>query len=197
MAIARMQIGSVGPCTQGQCGMMGKKTAKGVDVTYIYTYGCENTFTISLTGGSDKGPGPVTSNECTYTTSWATAGLGPPPSPPVMVRCTNNTCVKAPKGVPGMSNATCQQGCGAPSPCLMALVGNCESARYAAPPSTAPSVPAHFFMPSCFVTCAICVMNSQSGGDGACMYCAGTNAGKLHAAGCSQPQIAAFCKVTL
>eukprot|EP01047_Picozoa_sp_COSAG01_P103766 COSAG01_NODE_33184_length_568_cov_3.961620_1_plen_115_part_10 len=72
MAIARMQIGSVGPCTQGQCGMTGKKTNNGVDVTYTYTYGCENMFTISLTGGSDKAPGAVTSNECTYTTSWAT-----------------------------------------------------------------------------------------------------------------------------
>jgi hypothetical protein len=51
--------------------MTGKKTANGVDVTYTYTYGCENTFTIKLTGGSDKAPGAVTSNECTYTASWA------------------------------------------------------------------------------------------------------------------------------
>ena len=40
-----LEVGSVGPCAQGQCGMAGKKTATGVDITYTYTYGCENTFT--------------------------------------------------------------------------------------------------------------------------------------------------------
>jgi hypothetical protein len=72
VAIARMQVGSLGPtCGQGTCGMAGEKTANGVDVTFTYTYGCLNSFTISLTGGSDPAPGAVTSTECVYTTSWA------------------------------------------------------------------------------------------------------------------------------
>ena len=66
-----IEIGSVGPCSQGACGMAGAKTSAGVTVTYTYTYGCKNTFALSLTSGSDAAPGAVTSNECAYTVAWA------------------------------------------------------------------------------------------------------------------------------
>ena len=73
-----IEIGSVGPCPQGQglCGMAGAKTSAGVTVTYTYTNGCKNTFTLSLTPGSDAEPGVVTSNECAYTVTWAGLGGG-------------------------------------------------------------------------------------------------------------------------
>eukprot|EP01052_Picozoa_sp_SAG31_P002825 SAG31_NODE_102_length_25175_cov_10.778553_17_plen_208_part_00 len=66
-----IEIGSIGPCSQGECGMAGAKTANGITVTYTYTYGCKNTFAISLTAGSDPAPGPVTSDECAYSVAWA------------------------------------------------------------------------------------------------------------------------------
>ena len=66
-----IQIGSVGPCSQGAWGMAGAKTATGVTVTYMYTYGCRNTFALSLTPGSDAAPGVVSSNECAYNAAWA------------------------------------------------------------------------------------------------------------------------------
>lgn len=74
-----IEIGSIGPCSQGVCGMEGAKTANGVTVTYTYTYGCKNTFAMSLTAGSDPAPGTVTSNECAYSVAWAglSAGGGP------------------------------------------------------------------------------------------------------------------------
>lgn len=71
-----IEIGSIGPCSQGSCGMTGVKTASGVDVTYTYTYGCENTFTLSLTSGIASKPGAVTSNECSYSASWAALSSG-------------------------------------------------------------------------------------------------------------------------
>ena len=46
--------------------------AKGeVTVVYTYTYGCKNTFTLTMTPGADPAPGQVTSNECSYTAKWA------------------------------------------------------------------------------------------------------------------------------
>lgn len=67
-----IEIGSIGPCSQGECGMTGSKAAGGgVTVVYTYTYGCKNTFTLTLTPGSDPAPGQVTSNECSYTATWA------------------------------------------------------------------------------------------------------------------------------
>ena len=47
----------------------------GVVVTYTYTYGCKNTFTLTMTSGSDPAPGQVTSNECSYTATWATPAM--------------------------------------------------------------------------------------------------------------------------
>ena len=74
-------IGSIGPCTQGECGMTGAPASGGgVVVTYTYTYGCRNTFTLTITPGNASAPGQVTDNECTYTASWA--GLRPKPLPP-------------------------------------------------------------------------------------------------------------------
>ena len=74
-------IGSIGPCTQGECGMTGAPASGGgVVVTYTYTYGRKNTFTLTITPGNASAPGQVTSNECTYTASWA--GLRPKPLPP-------------------------------------------------------------------------------------------------------------------
>lgn len=81
-----IEIGSIGPCSQGDCGMTGRKTPSGVDVTYTYTYGCKNTFALSITNGHDPAPGQVTSNECSYAASWA-APLGPPPPPAIPFRC--------------------------------------------------------------------------------------------------------------
>lgn len=69
-----IEIGSIGPCTQGECGMTGAAAGSGVTVTYTYTYGCKNTFAMTLTEGSDPAPGQVSSNECAYTVSWA--GIG-------------------------------------------------------------------------------------------------------------------------
>lgn len=57
----------------------------GVTVMYTYTYGCKNTFTLTMTKGHDEAPGQVTSNECSYTASWA--GLGLPPPPAIPYRC--------------------------------------------------------------------------------------------------------------
>lgn len=48
----------------------------GVTVVYTYTYGCKNTFTLTLTPGSDPAPGQVTSNECSYTATWAGLAAG-------------------------------------------------------------------------------------------------------------------------
>ena len=71
-----IEIGSIGPCSQGECGMTGAPGAGGgVVVTYTYTYGCKNTFTLTMTSGSDPAPGQVTSNECSYTATWA-ANIG-------------------------------------------------------------------------------------------------------------------------
>ena len=57
--------------------MTGSKAAGGgVTVVYTYTYGCKNTFTLTLTPGSDPAPGQVTSNECSYTATWAGLAAG-------------------------------------------------------------------------------------------------------------------------
>ena len=48
----------------------------GVEIQYVYTYGCRNTFNLAITSGGESAPGQVTSNECTYTASWAAAGFG-------------------------------------------------------------------------------------------------------------------------
>ena len=48
-----IEIGGTGPCSQGECGMFGTAHTGGGDtelqVTYVYTYGCKNTFQITLT----------------------------------------------------------------------------------------------------------------------------------------------------
>jgi hypothetical protein len=119
-----IEVGSVGPCSQGSCGMTGVKTPTGVDVTYTYTYGCTNTFSISLSPGNAAAPGAVTSNGCSYSTTWS--ALGPPPA---QVRCVNNTCVPAPVGAPGMDNATCAKACGPVSACALALLRDCGATR--------------------------------------------------------------------
>lgn len=70
-----IEIGSIGPCSQGTCGMTGMSELNGdVVVVYTYTYGCKNTMTLTLTKGQDPAPGQVTSNECSYTASWAVLG---------------------------------------------------------------------------------------------------------------------------
>lgn len=56
-----------------------------LQIVYTYTYGCKNTFTLTMTKGADPNPGQVTSNECSYTAEWA--ALGPPPPPPQPYRC--------------------------------------------------------------------------------------------------------------
>jgi hypothetical protein len=67
-----IEIGSVGPCSQGECGMEATAGKSGaVKVVYTYTYGCKNTFTLSMSPGVAPAPGQVTSNECSYTASWA------------------------------------------------------------------------------------------------------------------------------
>jgi hypothetical protein len=66
-----IEIGSIGPCSQGECGMTGKPAGDGVTVVYTYTYGCKNTFTLTMSAGSALAPGQVTSNECSYTATWA------------------------------------------------------------------------------------------------------------------------------
>ena len=124
-----IEVGSIGPCSQGQCGMTGKKTASGVDVVYSYTYGCKNTFNLSLVPGNSKVPGAVTSNECTYSATWDTSGMGPVPPPPPQQRCVNNTCVATPAGTAGMDNKTCASICGPVSPCLTTLISLCAPAR--------------------------------------------------------------------
>jgi len=84
-----IEIGSIGPCSQGECGMTGAPSVGGgVVVTYTYTYGCKNTVTLTMTPGNASAPGQVTTapDQCNYTTSWA--GIGPPqvlaaaPAPP-------------------------------------------------------------------------------------------------------------------
>ena len=130
------EIGSVGPCPplfphshfpqHRQCGMTGVKTATGIDVTYDYTYGCANHFTLSLVPGNSKVPGTVTSNECNYSAEWNTAAMR---SPAPQQRCVNNTCMATPAGTTGMDNQTCASVCGPVSPCLTALISECAPAR--------------------------------------------------------------------
>eukprot|EP01051_Picozoa_sp_SAG22_P000466 SAG22_NODE_13_length_33548_cov_57.167773_18_plen_2478_part_00 len=69
-----IEIGSVGPCSQGACGMAGASTSAGVTVTYTYTYGCKNTFSLTLSD-TVVSPVGVVSNECTYTYAASFAGL--------------------------------------------------------------------------------------------------------------------------
>eukprot|EP01048_Picozoa_sp_COSAG05_P019702 COSAG05_NODE_3159_length_2278_cov_8.291877_1_plen_263_part_00 len=121
-----IEIGSTGPCSNPMCGMTGVKTASGVDVKYTYTYGCKNTFTLSLVPGNSTVPGTVTSNECSYSATWNTSAMGPPPP---QQRCVNNTCVATPAGTAGMDNQTCASVCGPVSPCLTALISECAPAR--------------------------------------------------------------------
>jgi hypothetical protein len=86
-----IEIGSIGPCSQGECGMTGAPGAGGgVVVTYTYTYGCKNTFTLTMTPGNAPAPGQVTSNECSYTASWA--GLRSKPLPPNPPLCMSKFC---------------------------------------------------------------------------------------------------------
>ena len=71
-----IEVGSIGPCagmTPGQCGMTGTADgAGGVTVTYRYTYGCKNTFVMSMTHEWDSAPSAVSGGEfCKYKTSWA------------------------------------------------------------------------------------------------------------------------------
>eukprot|EP01043_Picozoa_sp_COSAG02_P054344 COSAG02_NODE_6139_length_3774_cov_41.138136_3_plen_672_part_01 len=91
-----IEIGSVGSCPRTpyisnnrsrECGMFGRRSeANGsrLTVTFVYDYGCVNTFTIELLQGSDENPGQVTSNECTYTTSWAALTDSEPEPEPQM-----------------------------------------------------------------------------------------------------------------
>ena len=98
----------------------------GVVVTYTYTYGCKNTMTLTMTPGNDSAPGQVTSNECSYVTSWA--GIGPPPPPAVPFRCIDNKCHATTPGLPGLDNKTCALTCGPLSGCLPALFKLCKGA---------------------------------------------------------------------
>ena len=121
-----IEIGSIGPCSQGECGMAGVRTAGGgVEVTYTYTYGCKNTFTLTMTPGSAGAPGQVISNECSYTATWA--GLGPPPPPATPFRCIDNKCQPSAPGLPGLDNQTCTQTCGPLSGCLTVLYKLCQA----------------------------------------------------------------------
>ena len=51
--------------------MTGTAAPNGVEIVYTYTYGCQNTFTVTLTEGSATAPGQVTSDECNYKATWA------------------------------------------------------------------------------------------------------------------------------
>jgi hypothetical protein len=74
-----IEIGSIGPCSQGECGMTGSaQPGGGVEIVYTYTYGCKNTFSLTLTPGAAPAPGQVTSNECSYTATWAGLAAGAP-----------------------------------------------------------------------------------------------------------------------
>ena len=130
-----IEIGSVGPCSQGACGMTGEKSADGVIVKYTYTYGCKNTFTLFMTKGSATAPGQVTSNECSYTASWR--GLGPPPPPAIPFRCIDNKCQPSTPGLPGLDNRTCAQTCGPLTGCLPALFKVCQAEKAKGVSSTA------------------------------------------------------------
>ena len=66
-----------------------------LQVTYVYTYGCKNTFQITFTPGSDEAPGQVTSNECSYSTSWATSRVDGS-----AYRCIHDKCTKMDVGLP-------------------------------------------------------------------------------------------------
>jgi len=91
-----IEIGAVGPCSQGECGMTGTAQPHGgLELVYTYTYGCKNTFTLTMTPASAATLGQVTSNECSYTATWA--GLGPPPPPAtVPLAAASNTDVAPP-----------------------------------------------------------------------------------------------------
>ena len=122
-----IEIGSIGPCSQGECGMTGEKNADGVTVKYTYTYGCKNTFTLTMTEGSATAPGQVTSNECSYSASWR--GLGPPPPPATPFRCIDNKCQPSTPGLPGLDNRTCAQTCGPLTGCLPVLYKLCQAEK--------------------------------------------------------------------
>ena len=54
------EIGALGPCNDeySPCGMSGVKTDSGVDVTFNYYYGCDYSYTVSLThGAAEAKPG--------------------------------------------------------------------------------------------------------------------------------------------
>ena len=97
------EIGSLGPCDPDDCpswvddcscGMTGSAlpTGDGVEVTFNYWYGCEDSFTLTLTESDDPDaePGPVTlddAQECSYSAAWA--GLERPANPIVGYNCRN------------------------------------------------------------------------------------------------------------
>lgn len=67
-----IQIGSIGPCTSGgDCSMKGKKVGTDLQVSFTYTYGCTNTFILTLKpGNAGNKPSQVTSSECSYSVTW-------------------------------------------------------------------------------------------------------------------------------
>ena len=178
-----IEVGSIGPCSQGSCGMSGVKTPAGVDVTYTYTYGCENTFTLSLTSGTAATPGAVTSNECSYTASWA--ALGPSACDQCIEGTLESWCP---------ADNSCHKTFNPLSPCFTGShAGDCVStssfSRCKCKSCTDPACLPPQQCPAALVqACAA----EKSKGSSPCLVCCGEHASALHAAGCTQADFNSF-----
>jgi len=112
-----IEIGSVGPCSQGECGVTGTAQPHGgLELVYTYTYGCKNTFSLMMTPGTDSEPGQIVSDECSYSGAWAGLADGMD-----QYRCEHDRCVKSGRHLPGVEKAACETICGEPPRCVAAL----------------------------------------------------------------------------
>jgi hypothetical protein len=112
-----IEIGSVGPCSQGECGVTGTAQPHGgLELVYTYTYGCKNTFSLMMTPGTDSEPGQILSDECSYSGAWAGLADGMD-----QYRCEHDRCVKSGRHLPGVEKAACETICGEPPRCVAAL----------------------------------------------------------------------------
>ena len=177
-----LQIGSIGPCSAGACGMTANKRkamswnapapSSGLDVTFTYgqrksrnafpyaqagrNQWCENSLTVHLIPGSatsTRGAVTAIDDPCTYETVWELSTLAPDPPPP-----------PPPPPVP-------------PPP----------------PPPLPPPPPPPFYSACVAVLAPSCGAARRSGGVLGCMHCAGSQQGKLHRANCSEDVIQVRC----
>ena len=115
-----IEIGSIGPCSQGECGMTGTAQPNGVQITYTYTYGCQNTFTLDITSGTDSEPGQINSDECSYSGQWEAKDFSFD-----NYRCEHDRCVKSGRHLQGLAKEECEAVCGEPPRCVKELIRLC------------------------------------------------------------------------